>query len=167
MDTTQVRLYWATLGTPSFIYIQSKAQSLLCNQREFTQVLVYMRAMSKTTHGKFKKKDLLVKKGNTGSSTVAQQVKNQTWCLSVRMWAQSLASLSGLRIQCCGVGCRCSSDLALLWLWCRPAAAAPIWPLAWKLPCAAGVAFKKKRRRRKEKRKKMPIIYMMISKDNA
>ena len=29
-------------------------------------------------------------------------------------------------------------DLAWLWLWCRPAAVAPIWPLAWKLPYAAG-----------------------------
>ena len=38
----------------------------------------------------------------------------------------------------CGVGCRCGSDLALLWLWCRPAVAAPIRPLAWELPCATG-----------------------------
>ena len=29
-------------------------------------------------------------------------------------------------------------DPVLLWLWCRPAAAAPIWPLAWELPYAAG-----------------------------
>ena len=26
----------------------------------------------------------------------------------------------------CGVDCRCSSDPPLLWLWCRPAAVAPI-----------------------------------------
>ena len=26
----------------------------------------------------------------------------------------------------CGIGCRCVLDLVLLWLWCRPAAAAPI-----------------------------------------
>ena len=31
-------------------------------------------------------------------------------------------------------------DLALLWLWCRLAAAAPIWPLAWGLPHTTGVA---------------------------
>ena len=30
----------------------------------------------------------------------------------------------------CGVGCRHSSDPALLWLWRRPAATAPIGPLA-------------------------------------
>ena len=33
----------------------------------------------------------------------------------------------------------------LLWLWCRPAAVAPIRPLAWELPHAPGVALKKKR----------------------
>ena len=33
----------------------------------------------------------------------------------------------------CGVGCRCSSDLAWLWLWCRPVVTAPIGPLAWEL----------------------------------
>ena len=35
------------------------------------------------------------------------------------------------------------SDLALLWLCCRPAAVALIRPLAWEPPCAAGVALKK------------------------
>ena len=42
-----------------------------------------------------------------------------------------------------GIGCRCSLDLALLWLWRRLAAAAPIQPLAWELPYATGVALKK------------------------
>ena len=37
-----------------------------------------------------------------------------------------------------------SSDLALLWLWRRPAAAAPIWTLVGELPCAAGVILKRK-----------------------
>ena len=35
-------------------------------------------------------------------------------------------------------------DLALLWLWCRPAAATSIWPLAWELPYGAGEALKAK-----------------------
>ena len=43
----------------------------------------------------------------------------------------------------CGVGCRHSSDTALLWLWRRPAAAAKIQPLAWELPYATGAALKK------------------------
>ena len=33
-------------------------------------------------------------------------------------------------------------DRALPWLWHRPAATAPIRPLAWEPPCAAGVALK-------------------------
>ena len=44
---------------------------------------------------------------------------------------------------------RCSSDLVLLWLWCRPAAW--IQYLAWELPYLQP---KKKKKRKKEKRKK-------------
>ena len=44
----------------------------------------------------------------------------------------------------CGVGCRLGSDLVLFWLyWCRPAATAPIRPLAWEPPYATGVALEK------------------------
>ena len=39
--------------------------------------------------------------------------------------------------------CQWVKDLALLWLWCRPAAPAPIRPLAWEPPCAAGAALKR------------------------
>ena len=46
---------------------------------------------------------------------------------------------SGVALNCC-VDRRGGSDLALLWLWQRPAAAAPIPPLAWELPYATGVA---------------------------
>ena len=45
----------------------------------------------------------------------------------------------------CGVGRKWGSDPA--WLWHRPAAVAPIRPLAWELLYAAGVALKKKRLR--------------------
>ena len=37
----------------------------------------------------------------------------------------------------------------LLWLWRRPAAIAPIQPLAWEPPYAAGAALKKKERKEK------------------
>ena len=47
-----------------------------------------------------------------------------------------------------GVGGRRGSDLVLLWLWCRPAAVAPIRPLAWEPPCAAGATLKKKKKKR-------------------
>ena len=43
----------------------------------------------------------------------------------------------------CGVGCRHSSDLVLLWRWYRPVATAPIRPLAWESPNAVGVALKR------------------------
>ena len=42
-----------------------------------------------------------------------------------------------------GVGYRCRSDLALLWLWCILAATAPIQPLAWGLQYAMGMALKR------------------------
>ena len=62
--------------------------------------------------------------------------------------------LSGLRIQYCpqgGVGGRHGLDLALLWLWCKPAAAAQIRPPAWELPYAAGAAIKHQKKKKKKK----------------
>ena len=50
-----------------------------------------------------------------------------------------------------GVGHRRGLDLALLWLWCRLVAVAPIRPLAWELPFAPGAALKKKKKRIKIK----------------
>ena len=46
-----------------------------------------------------------------------------------------------------GVGRRRSSDLMLLWLWCRLADAVLIRPLAWELPYAMGVALKRKKKK--------------------
>ena len=43
----------------------------------------------------------------------------------------------------CGLCCRGSLDLALLWLLCRLAAIALSGPLAWELPYAVGVAPKR------------------------
>ena len=51
-----------------------------------------------------------------------------------------------------GVGRRHGSDPVLLWLWCRPAAVAPIRPLAWEPPYAAGVALKIKKFKKKFKK---------------
>ena len=47
----------------------------------------------------------------------------------------------------CGVGRRRGSDPVLLWLWCRPAAVAPIEPFAWESPYAMGVALKKQKKK--------------------
>ena len=51
----------------------------------------------------------------------------------------------------CGVGCRCGLDPALLWLWHRPVATAPIGPLAWEPPYAAGAAQEIAKRQKKKK----------------
>ena len=50
----------------------------------------------------------------------------------------------------CGVGCRGGSDLLWLWLWRRPAATAPIRPLAWESTYAAGAALEKAKRQKKK-----------------
>ena len=63
--------------------------------------------------------------------------------VTTRLWVWSLASLSGSRIGIavsCGVGCRRGSDPEVLWLWRRPAAVAPIGPLAWELLYAGDAA---------------------------
>ena len=52
----------------------------------------------------------------------------------------------------CGVGHKRSSDLVWLWLWCRLAAIALIWPLVWELPYATGVALKSKKKKRQKKK---------------
>ena len=38
-------------------------------------------------------------------------------------------------------------DPVSLWLWYRPAAAAPVQPLAWELPYTVGAALKKKKKK--------------------
>ena len=70
----------------------------------------------------------------------------------MRTWVRSLVVLSGFRIWYSvsyGVGCRCGLDLMLLWH--RPAAVAPIQPLARELPYAAGVALKKKQHKKQQR----------------
>ena len=50
------------------------------------------------------------------------------------------------------VGCRRGLDPELLWLWPRPVATAPVGPLAWEPPYAAGTALEKAKRQKKEKK---------------
>ena len=77
-----------------------------------------------------------VKINYMGVPAVAQG--KQIQLISMRMWVRSLASISRLRIwRCCE-------------LWCRPAAVAPILPLAWAPPYAAGAALKKIKKIKKE-----------------
>ena len=53
----------------------------------------------------------------------------------------------------CGVGHSCGSDLVLVWLWCRPAATAPVPSLAWEAPYASGAVLKSKRKQQQQKPK--------------
>ena len=64
---------------------------------------------------------------------------------SLTQWFKNLALL-----QAVAIGRRCRSDLALLWLWCKPAAAALIQPLEWELPYTTGLAIKRKKRKERK-----------------
>ena len=57
----------------------------------------------------------------------------------MEFWVRSLASFNGLRIWHCHE------------LWCRLEATAPISPLAWEPPYAAGVAPKRQKDQKKKK----------------
>ena len=67
-------------------------------------------------------------------------------------------------VMSCGVGRRHSLDPVLLWLWCRPAAAALISPLAWEPPYAMGEAQKAKEKKKsfKERTTHTGIILALI-----
>ena len=53
----------------------------------------------------------------------------------------------------CGVGCRRGLDPALLWLRRGLVAMAPIQPLAWETPYAAGAALETRQKKTKKKKK--------------
>ena len=72
--------------------------------------------------------------GSSLGSLLRDGCRFDPWPLSAG-WGSSVAMR-------CGVGCRGSSDPALLWLWCRPAAIAPITPLVWEPPYATDAALK-------------------------
>ena len=59
-------------------------------------------------------------------------------------WPHSMGRGSSVALNG-SVGHRHGSDPALLSLWQRPAAAAPVQPLAWEPPYAVGMALKKKK----------------------
>ena len=66
---------------------------------------------------------------------------------SISGLAQWVEKGSGVALSC-GVGHRRSLDPALLWLWRRPMATAPIGPLAWEPPCATGIALEKTKKKK-------------------
>ena len=57
-----------------------------------------------------------------------------------------------------GVGGRCGSDLALLWLWHKLAATALIGPLAQEPPYAVGAALKGQKKKNKQTKKEVECL---------
>ena len=74
------------------------------------------------------------------------------WGRGFDPWPRSVGWGSNVAVSC-GVGRRRGSYPALLWLWHRLVAAAPIWPLAWKPPHAAGCGPEKKKKKKIETHK--------------
>ena len=58
----------------------------------------------------------------------------------------------------CGVGCRHGLDPTLLWLGCRPAAAALIQPLAWEQPYVTHAALKTKTKKQQQQQQQKTVI---------
>ena len=90
----------------------------------------------------------LALKVHTGESWCGAEKMNLTSIHENEGW--SLASFCGLGIwHCCELWYRLqnrrSSGVAFLWLWCRPADAAPIQSLAWELPYATSAAIEGKK----------------------
>ena len=72
----------------------------------------------------------------------------RTQLVSMRIWIWSLALLSVLRIwRCCELWCRSQMRLGscVARLWCKLAATAPTWPLAWEPPYALSAALKRQK----------------------
>ena len=71
---------------------------------------------------------------------------------------------SGVAVSC-SVGRRRGLDPALLWLWCRPAYTAPIRPLAWESPYAAGAAQEMGKRQKTKTKKhhfRIPLVAQQV-----
>ena len=98
---------------------------------------------------------------------MAQQkrIRLETMRLQLDPWPCSVGRGSGFAVSC-GVGHRRGLDLALLWLWHRLAATAPVRPLVWEPPHAMGVALKgqKKKKVKKKKRSGVPVWAQQIKK---
>ena len=84
---------------------------------------------------------------------MVNESNEEPWGCGFDAWLRSVGSGSNVAMSC-GVGRRCGSDPALLQLWHRPAATAPIRPLAWEPPYVAGAAPEKAKNKQTNKNKK-------------
>ena len=83
--------------------------------------------------------------GSSLHGSAVNEPNKDPWGCRFDPWPHSVGRGSGITVSC-GV----ASDLALLWLWGRPAAVAPIQPLVWELPDASVVALKSKTKNKKK-----------------
>ena len=67
----------------------------------------------------------------------------------------------------CGVGRRGGLDPALLWLWPRPVAMAPIRLLVREPPCAVDAALKKEKKKKKKKKVQSCKEILLITQMNV
>ena len=84
--------------------------------------------------------------------SVVNELHRQPWGCGFSPWPRSVGQGSGVALSC-GVGRRRRSDPMLLWLWCRPAAVAPIGPLAWEPP----YALKRPKKQKQTDKKKLNL----------
>ena len=85
----------------------------------------------------------------------------EPWGCGFDPWPCLVGWGSGVAVSC-GVGRGLGSDPALLWLWRRQVAAAPVRPLAWKPPHAVGGGPRKGKKGKKAKKKKVSLICMYL-----
>ena len=69
-----------------------------------------------------------------------------------------IPGLSELRINVVTYG----SDPVLLWMWRRPAAVAPIGPLAWEPPYVMGAALKSGKKKKKKYLRTVPTVAQQV-----